>query len=101
MLSDYDAEVVRGSHAALECELESVIWAESNPTILAKERARIGGAPGLDGRRCLALGLLHGEVADDGQLEPLAFAGFENGDQPEDEEADRSEEHTSELQSLR
>jgi hypothetical protein len=33
----------------------------------------------------LALGLLHGEVADDGELVELAFAGLHDGQQPGDE----------------
>ena len=48
----------------------------------------MNGAPSVDWRCGLALGLLHGEVADDGQLEPLTLAGFEDGNQPQDKEAE-------------
>jgi len=36
----------------------------------------------------LALGLFHGEVTDNGQFEPLAFAGFQDGDDPQGEETE-------------
>ena len=36
----------------------------------------------------LALRLLHGEVADEGQLEELALAGLEDRHQPRDEHDD-------------